>query len=108
MATTTALQGLPIPDEGDSPDPPRDFLLLANAVEKKLAAVYNDAADRDAKVTAPLEGQMAILKDVNKIHVYFDAAWTQVYPATGQVAITNGTVAPNNADGANGDVYLKV
>jgi len=108
MATTTALQALPVPEETDKPDPPADFLKLANAVEKRLAAVYASAADRDAKVTAPAEGQVAILKDVNRIYCYFDTAWTQIYPPTGLPTITSGTTAPNNATGANGDVYLQV
>jgi len=104
MATTTPLQGLPIPEDADDPNIPADITALANAIEKRLAGVYNSVADRDAKITAPQEGQLAILKDVNKIYVYFDSAWTQIYPAAGP-QITSGTTAPTG--GSNGDVYFR-
>jgi len=107
MATTTANQGLPYPEEADTPDPPRDFLALANAVEKKLVMAFTSAADRDAKVTAPVEGMLAVLKDVNQAHLYFDGAWSQLYPPTNMQQITSGTTAPDNAAGSNGDLYVQ-
>lgn len=105
---TTALQNLPIPVESDTPDVPRDITALANAVEKRLAAVYDNVSDRDARNASPQEGQLAILRDVNQVWCYFDTAWTQIFPATGLPAITSGTTVPNNANGVDGDLYLQV
>ena len=107
MATTTPQQALPVPDETDDPDIPADLMSLATAIEKKLVQVYNSVSDRDTVVTSPVEGQFCVLKDVNKIFCYLDSAWVQIYPVT-LPAITSGTTAPNNATGANGDIYFQV
>ena len=105
MATTTPLQNLPIPEDTDDPNVPGDISALANAIEKRLAGVYNSVADRDARIVTPQEGQVAILKDVDKIYCYFGSTWTQIYPPA-LPAITSGTTAPTG--GANGDIYFQV
>ena len=56
---TTPLQGWPIPVNGDDPDIPGDMAALAKAIEKKVVGIYATTADRDAKITAPTEGQFA-------------------------------------------------
>lgn len=106
MATTTPLQDLPVPEITDDPDVVGDINALANAIEKKLAGVYNSVADRDARITAPVEGQVAILRDLDKGYIYLAGGWKQFYPASGP-SITSGTTAPSNATGANGDLYLR-
>lgn len=106
MATTTTIAGLPVPEETDTPDVPRDILALAQAIEKRLVVVYASTADRGVKNTSPQEGMVAYLSDSNRIEIYIDGAWT-AYPPT-QPAITSGTAVPSNSSGANGDVFLKV
>ena len=108
MATTTPLQNLPVPEDADDPNIPADITALANAIEKRLAGVYANVADRDARITAPEEGQVAILRDVDQIHCYLAGAWKQVYPAQGLQTIRNGSAAPDNSVGVNGDVYFRV
>lgn len=108
MATTTPLQNLPVPEDTDDPNIPADITALATAIEKRLVGVYNDAADRDARITAPQEGQVAVLKDTDKIHGYFSGAWKQIYPAQGLQTIRNGSAAPDNSVGVDGDVYFRV
>jgi len=105
MATTTPLQGLPIPETTDDPDVVGDITSLALAIEKRLAGVYTTVADRDSKITAPQAGQIAVLTGSNVVTAYLGGTWKQVYPAAGP-AITSGTGAP--AGGANGDVYFRV
>ena len=107
MATTTPLQGLPIPEATDDPNIAADITSLALAIEKRLVGVYASAVDRDAKVTSPQEGQVALLKDVNKIYWYDSAAWVQIFPAN-VPSITSGTTAPSNATGNDGDLYFRV
>lgn len=108
MATTTPLQNLPVPEDADDPNVPGDLTALANAIEKRLAGVYVNAADRDARITAPQEGQVAILQDVDKMHVYLAGGWKQIYPALGLQTIRNGAAAPDNSVGVDGDVYFRV
>lgn len=109
MATTTPMQGLPVPEATDDPNIVDDMTSLALAIEKRLAGIYVSTADRDTKVVAgggPIEGQLALCKDVNKLYAYFDTAWVQIYPPV-VPAITSGSAAPDNSVGVNGDVYLR-
>lgn len=106
MPTTTTAQEFPVPVSGDDPDVAADLLALANAIEKRVAGVYNSSADRGTKVPSPQEGQVAFLKDTNLWTYYDGAAWVEMFPA--QVSITSGTSVPANGSGNNGDVFLKV
>ena len=106
MATTTSIAGLPIPQQTDSPDVPRDISNLAVALEKRLVVVYASVADRSAKNPTPQEGMFGWLSDLNRMEVYQDGAWV-TYPAP-QVSITSGTTVPSNATGNNGDVFFKI
>lgn len=106
MATTTPGQSFPVMTSSDDPDIPTDIMSLALAIEKRVMGVYNNAADRDARVTAPQEGQFAILKDTDLVYRYTGSAWTLFPPAS--PAITSGTTVPSNGSGADGDIYFKV
>jgi hypothetical protein len=105
---TTPLQGIRVPINGDDPDIPGDMYNMAFDIEKKLLGVYTTAADRDAKITSPAEGQFAYLKNNDTLYCYMGAplAWT-IFPPP-QPAITSGTSVPPNSSGTNGDVFLKV
>jgi hypothetical protein len=106
MATTTPQQGLPIPEPTDDPDIPGDIQALALAIEKRLVGTYVNATDRNTKVTAPLEGQYAFLKDTDTLTVWNGTAWVTAFatPPT----FSSGTVVPSNASGSDGDVFFKV
>lgn len=108
MATTTPLQNLPVPEDADDPNVPADLTALAVAIEKRLVGVYTSVADRDGRIGAPQEGQVAILTDQDKMHVWLAGAWKQIYPAQGLQTIRNGSAAPDNAVGVDGDVYFRV
>lgn len=106
MATTTPGQAFRIPVDGDDPDIPRDIERLALDVEHRVMGVYNNVADRTARITSPEEGQMAYLKDTNKITYYTGAAWADAIPATPD--FSHGSVVPSNVTGSNGDVFFKI
>lgn len=115
MPTTSPTQGLPVPVDGDDPNVPDDFLILAKAIEKKVVGVYATTTERDNKnnpavttgSTAPVEGQLAFIKADDSWYVYDGAAWKQIYIGYSYVPqITSGTAAPSG--GNNGDVYLQV
>lgn len=105
MATTTPGQSFPVMTASDDPDIPVDIMALAVAIEKRVMGVYNNVADRSARVTAPQEGQFSILKDTDVVYRYDGSTWVQFPPS--QPAITSGTAAPSNASGANGDIYFR-
>jgi hypothetical protein len=106
MATTTPMQAFPVMEATDDPDIPADIMALAVAVEKRVVGVYNNVADRDAKIASPQEGQVAYLKDSNTLTFYTGAAWTDVVPDV--PSFTSGAVVPDNATGSNGDVFFKI
>ena len=103
--TTTPGQSFPTPVGSGTPDITLDLYNLAVAIEKRVVGIYNNVADRSARVTAPAEGQFAYMKDTNTFAFYDGAAWTG-FP-TPVPAITSGTTTPSNASGANGDIYFK-
>lgn len=75
MATTTANQSLPVPEASDPVDVPSDFNALAQAVEKLVIMRFDDAGDRDSKVSSPEDGMVCCLLDTNSFQVYADGAW---------------------------------
>ena len=105
MATTTPQQGFPVPEATDDPDVPGDMTALALAIEKRVVGVYNNVADRSAKVTSPQEGMYAFLKDTDDLTYYDGAAWVAAFatPPT----FSSGSTVPNNASGSDGDVFFK-
>jgi hypothetical protein len=103
MATTTPYQDLPVPEDTDDPDVVDDLTNLAVAIEKRLAGVYNTTTDRDTRVTAPAEGQVAYLKDANTWTFYDGSSWTEMFAVV--PSITSGTAAPSG--GADGDIYFQ-
>lgn len=107
MATITPQQGLPVPEAGDDPNVAEDITNLALAIEKKLVGVYADAVDRNAKVSAPLQGQVALIRATNQMHFWDGATWKQIYPPV-IPSFTAGSAAPSNASGNEGDVYFRL
>lgn len=109
MATTTPLQAFPVPQASDDPDVPGDMLALALAIEKRVVGVYNNAADRNTKVSSPQDGQVALLKDTRAITVYNSTTttWQTIYPQA-IPTFSSGSAVPSNSSGANGDVFYKV
>lgn len=106
MATTTPGQSFPVPTTGDDPDIPADLNTLALAIEKRVVGVYNNVTDRDTRVTAPQEGQVAYLKDTNTFVFFTGSVWTAMF--TQPPAFTVSTAVPSNVTGVDGDVWFKV
>ena len=107
MATTTANQLLPYPVSTDTPDVPRDFQALAEAIEKKLVMVFTDSSVRSTKVPTPTAGMFSVLTSTGKVEFYNGSAWVTLYPSTGP-AFSRGSTVPADTSGANGDVFFKI
>jgi hypothetical protein len=106
MPQNTPIMGFQVPAATDDPNVAEDIMTLATAIEKHVVMVFNTSIARDASVTAPTEGMHAYLKDTNVMTKYNGSSWENAYPAV--PAITSGTAAPINSNGANGDVYFQV
>lgn len=106
MATTTPGQDFPTPTNSDDPDIPGDLFALASAIEKRVVGIYNNVADRDTRVPAPVEGQVAYLKDTNSFVYYDSAAWVTMFPTP--PTFTSSASVPSNGTGADGDVHFVV
>lgn len=72
-----------------------------NLVARSLRSSFASAAARDASITAPVEGMLCYLEDVNQVTSYIGSAW---YPIAGQMprmhlklnstfSITNGSTS---------------
>jgi hypothetical protein len=105
MPTTTPGQSFPVPVEGDDPNVPDDMNNLALAIERRVFGVYNTVTDRNTRVPAPQEGQVAFIKDTNAFVYYNGTAWTDIFQQP--PVFYQGTTVPSNTLGVNGDVYFR-
>lgn len=102
----TPIQALPYPDENSLINAVDEYIRnVAFALEKKLLMVFASAADRDSKLTAPTEGMLAWLQDVDKLMLRTGTAWVQIYPPVPN--FTFGTGAPSTTTGNVGDIYIQ-
>ena len=106
MPTSTPGQAFPVPTTTDDPNIPEDMTNLATAIEKRVVGVYASIADRDSRVTAPQEGQVAFCKDTDSFTYFNGSAWTAMFRQP--PSFTIGSVVPSNAAGADGDVFFKI
>lgn len=106
MATTTTNQAIRIPQSTDDPNIVEDIGFVVSDIEKKLVMVFLTVSDRSTRVPAPVEGMFSFLKDTNTFSYYDGSAWQDVIPDL--PTFSSGTTVPNNASGANGDVFFKV
>lgn len=105
MVTTTPGQSFPVPESTDDPNVPDDMNNLALAVERRVFGVYNNVTDRNTRVPAPQEGQVAFIKDTDAFVFYNGTSWEPMFeqPPT----FFSGTSVPSSGLGVNGDVYFK-
>lgn len=107
MPTNTPAQQFRVPVSTDDPDVVDDMTQLALGIEKRVMGVYATTADRNTKTTAAgvQEGMFAYCQDTNTVTYYDGAAW-QPFPPP-QPQILNGTSAPANTLGNDGDVFYQ-
>lgn len=81
MATTSPLQGLPVPTPSDDPDIPADLMALAQAIESRVNMRFANASARNSTVTSPVEGMTCYLTDTGEYQVYAQGEWRTFYTA---------------------------
>jgi hypothetical protein len=106
MPTPSPLQGFPVPADADDPNIPADTMALAQAIEKRVVMVFDNASARDTTVGGTAqEGMFAFLKDTNALTYYDGAAWQPAFPR--QPAFYLSGAAPTDDLGFDGDMWLK-
>lgn len=106
MATTTANQGIRIPQSTDDPDVVDDLTKAVSDLEKRVVMVFNNSSDRSARVATPTEGMLSYLKDTDLFYKHDGSAWVALLPVI--PTFTSGTAVPSNASGVDGDIFFKV
>jgi hypothetical protein len=109
MPANTPLQGLPYSIGSDAPGTIDNTMqALAEALEKKLVQVYDDVADRDATITAPENGMVAVLTIPGEMYLRVAGAWQRIYPAADTPSITSSSSVPANTTGSDGDIHFVI
>ena len=70
MSTVTPDQGIVIPIGTDAADNPQAFIDQTAGVESRLVLRYTNLADRTARHTAPVEGQITDLAAESRMDAY--------------------------------------
>jgi hypothetical protein len=78
---------------------------LALAIERRVFGVYNTVTDRNTRVPAPEEGQVAYIKDADSFLYFNGTQWTDIFQQP--PAFLHGTTVPANTLGVNGDLYFR-
>lgn len=100
MPTNTPDQQITVPIGGDAANNPAAFLAQIADVETRLVLKYTDEADRTARHTAPVEGDLTGLATENRYDTYDGANYvstftrslfTHVERVTDATTITSGT-----------------
>lgn len=106
MSTTTSDQGITIPVGTDPADNPQAFIDQTAGVESRLVLRYTDLADRTARHTAPIEGQLTDLATEDRMDAYDGATYISAtvrglyarrMRTTNAAAINNSTVLVSDA-----------
>lgn len=106
MATTTANQGIRVPQSTDDPDVVDDLNKAVLDIEKKLVMSFANVSDRTTRVPSPVEGMLGWMRDTDTFVKFDGTAWANLVPVV--PSFTSGTVVPSNTSGSDGDVFFKV
>jgi hypothetical protein len=105
--TTTANQGLPLPDDNDSylKSVPDYMAALALAVEVQLVMRFATMAAFNSKVPVPVDGMLFYVTADKSLYIISDGAPQRVWPT--QPKITVGTGDPVGP-GVAGELYVDI
>ena len=84
--------GAVIPAPGDQPDVVTDITLLSTNVEKKIVQKHATRAARNTAVSAPVDGMVTYIADVDEIDTRINSAWINTWPI-----LYSGNSTPSNA-----------
>ncbi|QIQ04695.1 hypothetical protein [Streptomyces liangshanensis] len=94
MAQLTPLGNLPYPQPTDAANVPLHIQSLAESIDGRTVLRFLDAATRDARVTAPVQGMLVWLNTPGRFFHYSGTQWQPVVPgAVHKANTTAGTLA---------------
>lgn len=96
MTTPSPLQGWPVPDLEDTANIETAFLPIIMAIEKQSVMYFDDIAERNAVVTAPVKGMFAWIDSIGAFTFYTGSVWKALVGTP--AGVINGTI------GATADV----
>lgn len=102
MLTDNYGQGIKFPTLSDKPNAQTAFQALVDGISPRLVMIFSSATTRGATISAPKEGMVTWLKDVNRLEVYDGAAWVTVGAGTSAwstVALGSGWSHDGNDNG---------
>lgn len=100
--TDTYGQGISLASLTDAPDLPRAVGDLAAGVIPRSVMRFASASERGATITAPVEGMLAWLRDVNLLTLYDGTAWVAIAAGTQAwttVPLASGWTHDGNSNG---------
>lgn len=91
-----------IPASSDAPDVAADFATAITAIEKKALMSFATRTSRNSTVSAPVDGMVTYIQDVDEIDTRINGAWVKTWPV-----IYSGSGTPSGGLGVNGDLYIQ-
>jgi len=104
--TTTANQGLTIPDDDDSflKSVPDYIKALAESVEVRLVMRFATMAEFTSKITIPVNGMVFWVSATNSLYVYANGGPQRIYPST---PITTASPDAPTGTGEAGQIHYQ-
>lgn len=102
MATDDYGQGVSIASLTDAPDAGKLARDIANAIVQRAVMRFSSASSRGATLTAPLEGMLTWLQDINRLDLYDGSAWVAVSVGTSSwtnISLESGFTNNGNSNG---------
>lgn len=82
MATTTAINAIPIPELTDPPHINNSIAPLANQIDTRMVARFSTVSARNTAIPTPTAGMMAWCTDMGELYLYNGTAWVSARPRT--------------------------
>lgn len=102
MATDDYGQGVSIASLTDAPDAGKLARDIANAIVQRAVMRFSSASSRGATLTAPVEGMLTWLQDINRLDLYDGSAWVAVSVGTSSwtnISLESGFTNNGNSNG---------
>lgn len=75
MSTTTTIQAIPLPEDGDAVDVVGDLSAIVSRIESRLFMRFASSGDRDSAITSPIQGMVCYLADEDRFSFYEAGGW---------------------------------
>lgn len=91
MATTSPINGLPIPDDASPNDPPIHFQAFANVLDSRIMPRFATSTARDSAIPSPSDGMFCTMTDTDRVLRHDGTKWIKVCGPV-ETLIENGSL----------------